>query len=414
MGDVSCERKLGRYILLRLLARGGMSEVYLACDEARTQNYALKLVYQEHEEYYLRFQREVRLQSALQHPHILPILDYGEQDGAYYCVMPYIEHGTLKDRITQHPLDFYDAESILTQIADALQFIHEAGLIHRDIKPANILLDEETNHVWLADFGLVKELDGVSGLTGTGCLIGTPFYLAPELLEKPASISSDLYALGVVLYEMITGKIPFTGKTPLIICLKHLHELPQPPSTFIPSLPPAVERVILRALKKNPAARFANARSLAEAFSQALTAKEAELLNNTSISIEIKPLSELSVKKHMRPRTRLIAAGMVAASAIFTLFFACLSASYAGRNALPNSAAQMISVPQQIQTAPTPGSNESNSPGRAGVSSGSHPNPPQVQGKPKPVQIQGDDTGKHHKPKHGPKKPHPKGNHKDD
>lgn len=262
---------LGKYRLIRLLAHGGMSEVFLATDEQDEQLYAIKVVKQEITENYQHFCREMQILNLLNHAHILPILDCQEESGLAYYVTPYIQHGSLRGRIANGRLSLEETRVILEQLGDALQFLHERGLVHRDIKPANVLIDE-TNHVWLADFGLAKAANTPHDLTGSEHLIGTPFYLAPELLEEPASAKSDIYALGIMLYEMLTGTPPFKGQSPLAIYWKHLYELPLLPSERNPLISPTIEQVILRAMAKQPEERFASARELVEAFQQALLA----------------------------------------------------------------------------------------------------------------------------------------------
>ncbi len=261
---------LGPYQLLERLGRGGMSEVYLAYDNLHQRNLAIKVVASTHADYIERFRREAYAVSILQHAHILPAYDYGEQPPWHYMVMPYIELGTLRDRLQQGPLTLEETGIILEQIANALQFAHDQGIIHRDIKPSNILLGDD-NYVYLADFGLAKSLEGGSTITQTGNLLGTPEYMAPELSEGPATTSSDLYALGIVLYEMATGNVPFDGETPLAIYWKQIRDQPLPPTHINPAIPPAIERVILRALEKEPPRRYQSANELAQAYIEALT-----------------------------------------------------------------------------------------------------------------------------------------------
>ena len=261
---------LGHYQLLDRLGRGGMSEVYLALDELHQRQVAIKVVASTHADYIERFRREAYAVSVLQHAHILPAYDYGEQEPWHYMVMPYIERGTLRDRLLEGALTPEDAGAILEQIANALQFAHEQGIIHRDIKPSNILLRDE-HYVYLADFGLAKSLEGGSTITQSGNLLGTPEYMAPELTEGPATTSSDLYALGILLYEMVTGQVPFSGETPIAVYWKQIRDQPLPPSQVNPTIPPAIERVILRALEKDPQYRYQTANELAQAYIEALT-----------------------------------------------------------------------------------------------------------------------------------------------
>lgn len=259
-------KKFGAYILTHHLAHGGMSEVYLARTEQSEQVYVLKLVECANKEYYLRFRREVGVLYKARHTHIVPLLDFGEEDGWSYYVMPYIKQGTLKERLSAGPLGLEEAGDVLRQIGGALHFLHERGVVHRDIKPANVLLDEN-GRAWLADLGLVKPLEVGRDITGTGYIIGTPSYMAPELISQPAGVKSDIYALGLVLYEMLTDQHPFGGLTPLETFLK---QTIVPPSTLNPLISPALEHVICRALAHSPCARFETALELVAAYHQAL------------------------------------------------------------------------------------------------------------------------------------------------
>lgn len=276
---------LGRYHLLRRSGRGGMSEVYLAHDELMEREVAIKVVSSGHADYVERFRREVQAIANLSHKHILPAFDTGEHDHWYYLVMPYIEQGTLRDRLERGPLTLEEAGEILQQIASALQFAHDHGIIHRDIKASNILLRDD-HYTYLADFGLAKTLEGGSELTQTGSLLGTPEYMAPELAEGPATTTSDIYALGILLYQMVTGRVPFTAETPLAIYWKQIREQPIPPSRLNPAIPRPVEEVILRALEKDPRRRFKTALALAYAYMQALTVPDS---NETEV---MPPLEE--------------------------------------------------------------------------------------------------------------------------
>jgi serine/threonine protein kinase len=266
---------LNHYHLQHSLGRGGMSEVYLATDQRSQQEVAIKLVNSSHMEYSERFQREVKTISTLTHSHILPAFDHGQHGSWHYLVMPYIKQGTLRERLTKRPLSLEEAGEVLEQVVDALQFAHDHGIIHRDIKPSNILLQDE-HYVYLADFGLAKTLwtEGENEITQTGYVIGTPEYMAPELVEQPANTGSDIYALGILLYEMLTGRTPFKGSTPIATCWKQLQEQPTRPSILNPAIARPVERVILRALEKDPQCRFPSARALLQAYKRSLRAAE--------------------------------------------------------------------------------------------------------------------------------------------
>ncbi len=268
-------RTLGHHRLKQLLGRGGMAEVYLARDEHLFRDVAIKVVHSSRLDHVARFQREAEIIGPLAHDHILPVFEYGQQDGWHYLVMPYAAHGTLADLLKQKgALSPEEAGALLEQIASALQLAHERGILHRDIKPSNILL-RDPSYAYLADFGIAKSQDQKSGLTHVGTVVGTPEYMAPELLEEPASPSSDIYALGIVLYQMLTGRVPFEGKTALSVLQKHVQEPPLRPSLINPALVPAVEQVILCAIEKDPGRRFRTPQALANAYHQALVGSTA-------------------------------------------------------------------------------------------------------------------------------------------
>jgi serine/threonine protein kinase len=277
---------IGHYRLQRRLGRGGMSEVYLAIDENTQQEVAIKLVSSSHTEYSERFRHEIETMRTLTHSHILPILDSGEHGPWHYLVMLYIRQGTLYERLRRSPLTLQEVGGVLEQVASALQFAHDHGIIHRDIKPSNILLHGE-RYVYLADFGLAKAIEDNQGVTQTDCLMGTPEYLAPELMDRPATTSSDIYALGIVLYEMVTGRVPFKASTPIGVCWKHLQEQPFRPSLLNPALPLTIEQVILCALEKDPHCRFKSVRALVQAFQGSLeTAEQGEMVSALSDTLQ--------------------------------------------------------------------------------------------------------------------------------
>ena len=257
------------YQIQRLLDRGGMSTVYLATNRQNQQEVAIKMVHGSHVDNSERFQREIEIVRTLTHEHILPILDNGTYEDWYYMVMPYIEGGTLQGRIERQLLPLDDAGVILEQVADALQYAHEKGIIHRDIKPTNVLLQGD-DYIYLADFGVAKASDADNSLTHTGAMIGTPKYMAPELAFEPATTVSDVYSLGVLLYQMLTGRVPFEGVTPLQTLQKHIEEQAVPPSLLNPAIPNSVEQVIFCAMNKDPRLRFQTPREMAQAYNAAL------------------------------------------------------------------------------------------------------------------------------------------------
>lgn len=289
---------LGRYQITGRLGRGGMSEVYLAYDEHMHRQVAIKVVGNSHTEYIERFRREAEAIGRLTHDHILPAFDFGEQDMWHYLVMPYIENGTLRKLIEQGPMELEHVNELLEQIASALHFAHEEGIIHRDIKPSNILLRDD-HYTYLADFGLAKVLEGGGDLTQTGSLLGTPEYMAPELSAGPATTSSDIYALGVLLYQMVTGTVPFVGETPLSVYWKQIQEAPLPPSELNPHIPYAIELVILTALEKDPTRRYQSAMDLATAFQRALAMPDQEELEELPPVYD--PITEEVMPEHVPP-----------------------------------------------------------------------------------------------------------------
>ncbi len=263
---------LGHYRLRRHLMQSSMASIYLGYHEQTQQLVALKIVDlagDRHSRLRTQFEREVEIMSMLHHEHILPLLDVGYEENYAYLVMPYISGGTLQDRLAKEVLSIEEAGSLLEQLGTAVQYMHERGLLHRDIKPSNILLDED-GHLYLADFGIAAIIDEETIVNGR--IMGTPIYMAPELYQGYGSESSDIYAVGILLYEMLTGFVPFDGENAIDICRKHLYEQPMPLSLINTTLPRAIEQVVLCALEKEPAFRFQSAQHLIDAYTQALYA----------------------------------------------------------------------------------------------------------------------------------------------
>jgi hypothetical protein len=266
-------RSLGKYQVLEEIGRGGMGAVYKGYDPALNRPVAIKvmaphLTWEKH--FVDRFLREARTVARLHHPHIVSIHDVGEQDGLYYLVMAFIEGESLGRLVARKGrLAPERATSLLGQVAAALDYAHRQGIVHRDVKPANILLEAGSRAI-LTDFGIAHAMDGTR-LTATGATLGTPEYMSPEQARgQPPDALSDVYSLGIVLYEMLTGHAPFRAETPLAVLHMQASAAPATPRRLVPSLSPAIEGVVLRALTKDPASRQASAGELARAMSEAL------------------------------------------------------------------------------------------------------------------------------------------------
>ncbi len=249
---------LGQYHVIEQIGRGGMATVYKASQPALDRYVAVKVLVPDRVEtsFIARFEREARAIAKLRHRNILTIFDYGHQGDLFYLVMEYVRGGTLKERLGW-PQDLTYAVNIISQVGDALAHAHrQGGMIHRDVKPANVLMVEED---WplLSDFGLAKMLEESLQLTTSGASIGTPQYMSPEQAQGlSADRRSDIYSLGVVLYEMVTGRPPFGTDSPMAIILRHINESPTPPRALRSDLPEEMERVILKALAKSPDDRY--------------------------------------------------------------------------------------------------------------------------------------------------------------
>ena len=251
----------GRYRVQSRLGSGGMAEVWSAEDSQLGRRVALKLLasrFAADPGFRERFRREAAAAAAMQHPNIVSIYDRGEWDGTSYIAMELVNGPTLKQLIQQRgPAGPGAATDIAIEILKALRYAHKRGIVHRDIKPQNVLMDEE-GHAKVADFGIAHA--GASDMTDEGAMLGTVQYVSPEQAQgKPVSPRSDLYSVGVVLYELLTGQVPFEGEAPVSIALKQVSEPPVPPSQLEPSVPPALEAVVMRALEKDPDHRFQDA-----------------------------------------------------------------------------------------------------------------------------------------------------------
>ncbi len=265
---------LGQYHIVEAIGHGGMAVVYKAQQPALDRSVAIKVLLPHQAdtpEFRERFTREAKAVAQLNHPNILPIIDYGQAGDLNYIVMKYVAGGTLADRL-KHPIDLTTTARLITQIAAALDHAHQRGILHRDVKPSNVLLDEG-EWVQLADFGLAKMLISEQDLTTSGLSLGTPAYLSPEQGQGlPCDRRADIYSLGVIAYEMIAGRLPFTAETPMGVIIKHIYDQPPSPRGLNPQLSEAIEAVLLKGLAKPIEQRYHSAGELASALQLAISA----------------------------------------------------------------------------------------------------------------------------------------------
>ena len=251
----------GRYRLLGRLGSGGMADVWCAEDTLLNRRVALKFLhprFSQDEQFVERFRREASAAAGLQHPNVVGVFDRGEHDGTYYIAMENLRGRTLKQLIREDaPLPQLRTIDLGIQILQAAGFAHKRGVVHRDFKPHNVIVDAD-DRLKVTDFGIARS--GASQMTEAGSIIGTAQYLSPEQARgAPVDQRSDLYSIGIVLYEMLTGSVPFSGETPVEIAMKHLSAVPDAPSERRPEVPRDLDLVVLRALAKNPDDRYASA-----------------------------------------------------------------------------------------------------------------------------------------------------------
>src|SRR6202012_1519215 len=256
----------GRYELTHLIARGGMAQVYRAMDRQLERPVALKVLFPElsvDRTFVERFRREAQAAANLSHPNIVPVFDWGEDDGSYFIVMEYVEGPPLSAVLRDpQPMPPRQIATIGAGVAAALAFAHRHGVVHRDVKPGNVLITPDGD-VKVTDFGIARAMNTEESLTQTGAVMGTAAYFSPEQAEgKGVDARSDISSLGVVLYEMAVGRPPFTGDSPVAVASKHVRDQPVLPREANAAVPPALEAVIMKAMAKNPDDRYGSAEEL--------------------------------------------------------------------------------------------------------------------------------------------------------
>ena len=304
-------RTLGKYEIVEQIGAGGMAAVYKGYQADVDRYVAIKVLppHPGHDEQFIsRFRLEARTIARLQHPNILPLYDYGNQDNILFLVMPYIQGGSLADRIKRGAMPPEEVDRVVRQVASALDYAHSQGVIHRDVKPDNILYMTAGN-VMLADFGIVKMIGAGGDLTTTGGLVGTPAYIAPEQLQGlPIGPGVDIYSLGVVTYQMLSGELPYTADTPMQLMLKHM-SAPVPSITGVTQgLGQEIDLVLQRVLVKEPEARYPSAMAFANAFSAAIEGRMADSLRPARVSPTETSLPERSRTAPVLPPTDIIEA----------------------------------------------------------------------------------------------------------
>jgi serine/threonine-protein kinase len=346
-------QRIGRYEILEQIGRGGMAAVYRAHDVDRDRVVAIKVVaphLSEDLNFIQRFRLEAQLLTDLRHPNIVPVEDYGELDGYAYLAMPFLKVGTLMDRLLEGPVSPQYGAILVQQISEALQYLHDQGVVHRDVKPSNILLDEQGNAL-LSDFGLARLQEAHASLTGS-MMIGTPAFISPEQAQgEKADVLSDQYSLGVILYLLTTGELPFDAETPLAVAIKHISEPLPTIQTVSPNVPAIVERVILKATAKDPKERFGSITEMNFAFQSAIAhVLDPEATPEPFIKLPGSVGATIALSSNgmsdRSPKMKIAAAGAGAILALFLVYPVLASAGF-GRPAVQQitPASELVEIP---------------------------------------------------------------------
>jgi tetratricopeptide (TPR) repeat protein/predicted Ser/Thr protein kinase len=333
---------VGPYRITAQLGTGGMATVWKAYHAALDRYVALKVLhrsFKEDPQFTARFQREAKIVAKLTHPHIVPIYDFSEHEGMSYLVMRYVEGRTLKAVLKQDPLAPDKVLDILTPAAEALAYAHRQGVLHRDIKPSNFLIDLE-GEVFLTDFGLARMAESTDSTMSRDMMIGTPQYISPEQ-ARGATLDegTDIYSLGVVLFEMLTGKTPYDADTPYAIIHDHIFSPLPLPSQFRPDIPETVERVVLKALAKDRDDRYQSVSEMISALEDAVVGERVEAAPEVEAEVAPHPVPEVEAVEEVEPvekapsrfRSRRLILAVVGLAAALSLCFCCFLLWISGR-----------------------------------------------------------------------------------
>ena len=301
--------KIDRYEIIEELGRGGMATVFRARDPRFDREVAIKIlprVFLHDHQFRARFEREAKTIATLEHTAIVPVHDFGEDDGQPYIVMRLMSGGTLADRLQKGKIPLKDAVRIITRLSHALEAAHSKGIIHRDLKPGNILFDQYDN-AYLSDFGIARIIEASTNITKDGSAIGTPAYMSPEQVQGSKAVDgrSDIYALGVIFYQMLVGTPPYQSDTPAKVLMMHILEPIPSLLDSLPDLPPGLENWLHKALAKDPEDRFSNVSEMSTALTKTVTTGEA-------VDIKLPPVKKEKKKKGIPSGIRLVIFGAIA------------------------------------------------------------------------------------------------------
>lgn len=346
--------KIGRYEIKSELGRGGMATVYRAYDPSFDREVAIKVLPREmlHEpQFRSRFEREIKMVAGLEHPAIVPVYDVGNEDGQPYFVMRYMTGGSLSSWIEKGKFSIQDTARIIEKIAQGLAYSHKKGIVHRDLKPDNILFDSNGDP-FISDFGVAKFTEATGGLTGSG-VIGTPAYMSPEQAQGTEVDSrSDIYGLGVIVYQMLSGQQPYSADTPMGVVVKHITEPAPEILKVLPSLPPEMDTIIKTSMAKDKNARYPNTVELAKALNLAAFGNEGNITFNTNSGS--RPGLNPSTTKQSRGKMGLAVTGIVALVAIIGFFLLRNQLLTPEQPASPIPALTIAPTLEALQPSPVP------------------------------------------------------------